>query len=58
MQGFTSSRILLANISDETPIPSPLTPQLALTSGKDEAKEAVTSKPSKVQAVLKNIKQV
>lgn len=55
--GFTSSRILLANISDETPIPSPLTPQLALTSGKDEAKEAVTSKPSKVQAVLKNIKQ-
>ncbi|WOG98247.1 hypothetical protein DCAR_0417588 [Daucus carota subsp. sativus] len=55
--GFTSSRILLANSSDETPIPSPLTPQLALTSGKSESQEVATTKPSKVQAVLKNIKQ-
>ncbi|KAL3536008.1 hypothetical protein ACH5RR_004469 [Cinchona calisaya] len=54
--GFTSSRKLLADSSNETPISSPLTPALALNSGKVEPEKAV-SKPSKVQAVLKGIKQ-
>lgn len=57
-QGFTNSRKLLADSSDATPVSSPLTPRLALTSGKAEGQEVVSSKPSKVQAVLKNIKQV
>lgn len=48
--------MLLAGPSEETPIPSPLTPTLALGSGKTE--ENAVSKPSKVQAVLKGIKQV
>ncbi|KAK2979278.1 hypothetical protein RJ640_029213, partial [Escallonia rubra] len=55
-QGFTSSRKLLADSSDATPIPSPLTPVLALGSGQSEAQKAA-SKPAKVQAVLKGIKQ-
>ncbi|KAK3009851.1 hypothetical protein RJ639_012836 [Escallonia herrerae] len=54
--GFTSSRKLLADSSDATPIPSPLTPVLALGSGQTEAQKAA-SKPAKVQAVLKGIKQ-
>lgn len=54
--GFTSSRKLLADSSDAAPISSPLTPVLALGSGKAEAQKAV-SKPSTVQAVLKGIKQ-
>ncbi|PON91686.1 Ribosomal protein [Trema orientale] len=56
--GISSSRKLLADSSEEAPIRSPLTPVLALNSGKteDEQQKAV-SKPSKVQAVLKNIKQ-
>uniref|UniRef100_A0A5B7BSQ7 Large ribosomal subunit protein uL22c n=1 Tax=Davidia involucrata TaxID=16924 RepID=A0A5B7BSQ7_DAVIN len=54
--GFSSSRKLLADLADATPIPSPLTPVLALNSGTTENQKAV-SKPSKVQAVLKGIKQ-
>ncbi|KAI5679667.1 hypothetical protein M9H77_00894 [Catharanthus roseus] len=48
---FTSSRTLLAD-SDATPVSSPL----LIDSGKTETEKAV-SKPSKVQAVLKGIKQ-
>ncbi|KAL5739863.1 hypothetical protein ACOSP7_028757 [Xanthoceras sorbifolium] len=54
--GISSSRKLLANSSDETPISSPLTPVLAIGSGKAEDQKAVI-KPAKVQAVLKGIKQ-
>ncbi|KAF7149398.1 hypothetical protein RHSIM_Rhsim03G0061600 [Rhododendron simsii] len=54
---FSASRTLLASSSDEIPISSPLTPVLALGSGKPE-EEKVLSKPSKVQAVLKGIKQL
>lgn len=58
-QGVSSSRKLLADASEETPVRSPLTPVLALNSGKDEdQKQKALSKPSKVQAVLKGIKQV
>ncbi|GAV63885.1 Ribosomal_L22 domain-containing protein [Cephalotus follicularis] len=53
--GISSSRKLLANSSDE-PIPSPLSPTLALGTGKTEEQKAVT-KPATVQAVLKGIKQ-
>ncbi|KAI8562853.1 hypothetical protein RHMOL_Rhmol03G0067700 [Rhododendron molle] len=52
----STSRTLLASSSDETPISSPLTPVLALGSGKPE-EQKVLSKPSKVQAVLQGIKQ-
>lgn len=55
-QGFTSSRTLLADSSDAAPISSPLTPALALNSGTTENVKAV-SKPAKVQAILKGIKQ-
>ncbi|RVW38445.1 hypothetical protein CK203_029739 [Vitis vinifera] len=54
--GISSSRQLLAD-SDVTPVASPLTPALALNGGKTEDQKVV-SKPSKVQAVLKGIKQV
>lgn len=54
--GISSSRNLLAKSSDETPISSPLTPRLAIDSGKAEDKKVV-SKPATVQAVLKGIKQ-
>ncbi|CAK9168063.1 unnamed protein product [Ilex paraguariensis] len=54
--GFTSSSKVLADSSEASPIPSPLTPVLALNSGKTEAQKAV-SKPSNVQAILKGIKQ-
>ncbi|CAN1286407.1 50S ribosomal protein L22 [Linum perenne] len=55
--GIACSRTMLAFSSEEKPIPSPLTPMLALDSGKsEEQKEA--SKPAKVQAILKGIKQV
>lgn len=57
LQGISSSRNLLANSSDETPISSPLTPRLAIDSGKAEDKKVI-SKPATVQAVLKGIKQV
>lgn len=53
---FSSSRRLLTDASDAAPIPSPLTPVLAIESGKTEDQTKV-SKPSKVQAVLKDIKQ-
>ncbi|KAJ0837096.1 putative ribosomal protein L22, bacterial/chloroplast-type [Helianthus annuus] len=53
--GFTSTRRLLS--SDATAGASPLTPTLANRYGQAEAEKAV-SKPSKVQAILKNIKQV
>ncbi|KAF5793756.1 hypothetical protein HanXRQr2_Chr08g0320021 [Helianthus annuus] len=53
--GFTSTRRLLS--SDATAGASPLTPTLADRYGKAEAEKAV-SKPSKVQAILKNIKQL
>ncbi|KAF3442769.1 hypothetical protein FNV43_RR16686 [Rhamnella rubrinervis] len=56
--GISSSRKLLADASDEAPIRSPLTPVLALNSGKDEDQsQKALSKPSTVQAVLKGIKQ-
>lgn len=52
--GFTTTRRSLS--SEAVPGPSPLTPQLAIGSGQAEAEKAV-SKPSKVQAILKKIKQ-
>ncbi|KAG6628202.1 50S ribosomal protein L22, chloroplastic-like [Carya illinoinensis] len=56
--GISSSRKLLADLSEESAIPSPLTPVLALNSGKsDDQNQKAVSKPSKVQAVLKGIKQ-
>lgn len=54
--GICSSRKLLADSSDTAPISSPLTPMLPLSSGTSESQKVV-SKPSKVQAVLKGIKQ-
>ncbi|XP_022744202.1 uncharacterized protein LOC111295100 [Durio zibethinus] len=54
--GISTSRKLLAGSSEETPIPSPLTPVLAINSGKTEEKKVAPNR-SKVQAVLKNIKQ-
>ncbi|XP_077227201.1 uncharacterized protein LOC143860440 [Tasmannia lanceolata] len=59
VSGISSSRKLLAESSSDakvTPVPSPLTPVLALNTGKTED-QAVVSKPSKVQAILKGIKQ-
>ncbi|XP_031279854.1 uncharacterized protein LOC116138284 [Pistacia vera] len=53
---ISSSRQLLAESSNETPISSPLTPVLAIDSGKTDEQKVVV-KPSKVQAVLKGIKQ-
>lgn len=50
---------MLANFSEETPVSSPLTPVLSLGSGEtDDQKQKAVAKRSKVQAVLKNIKQV
>lgn len=50
--------MLLADKSEE-PISSPLTSALAISSGKDgDTDQKVVSKPSKVQAILKGIKQV
>ncbi|KAF5750601.1 hypothetical protein HS088_TW03G00940 [Tripterygium wilfordii] len=54
--GISSSRKLLVGASEEKPISSPLTPTLALSSGKSECQKSA-SKPAKVQAVLKDIKQ-
>eukprot|EP00262_Sarcandra_glabra_P008923 TRINITY_DN22870_c0_g1_i1.p1 TRINITY_DN22870_c0_g1~~TRINITY_DN22870_c0_g1_i1.p1 ORF type:complete len:276 (-),score=37.35 TRINITY_DN22870_c0_g1_i1:322-1149(-) len=56
--GISSSRKLLAESSSDTnmvPIPSPLTPVLTLNGGQTEKQTPL--KPSKVQAVLKCIKQ-
>ncbi|TKY65511.1 50S ribosomal protein L22 [Spatholobus suberectus] len=57
-QGISSSAQLLANSSEETPVLSPLAPVSLLGSskGEDQKQKAVT-KPEKVQAVLKGIKQ-
>lgn len=52
--GLSSSRTLLSD--DATPISSPLTPMLPSSTGSTEAEKAI-SKPSKVQAILKGIKQ-
>ncbi|CAI9097557.1 OLC1v1034020C2 [Oldenlandia corymbosa var. corymbosa] len=54
--GFTTSRMLLSESSNETPVSSPLLTPLALESGKVEPEKAV-SKPETVQAILKGIKQ-
>ncbi|KAH0760961.1 hypothetical protein KY290_017034 [Solanum tuberosum] len=51
---LSSSRTLLAD--DATPVSSPLTPLLTSSTSSTEAEKAIT-KPSKVQAVLKGIKQ-
>ncbi|KAL0009518.1 hypothetical protein SO802_011020 [Lithocarpus litseifolius] len=53
-----SSRKLLAESSEEAAIPSPLTPVLALSSGKGEDQnQKAVSKTSTIQVVLKGIKQ-
>ncbi|KAK7374200.1 hypothetical protein VNO80_07627 [Phaseolus coccineus] len=53
-----SSTTFLANSSEETPVLSPLVPVSSLGSskGEDQKQKAVT-KPEKVQAILKGIKQ-
>ncbi|KAK4754494.1 hypothetical protein SAY87_002598 [Trapa incisa] len=53
---ISTSRKLLADSSESTPVSSPLTPALITSSGTTEGQKAV-SKLSKVQAVLKGIKQ-
>ena len=56
VQGISTSRTLLADASNEEPVKSPL---LAIGSGKaEDQQQKVVSKPEKVQAVLKRIKQV
>ncbi|XP_039057498.1 uncharacterized protein LOC120200819 [Hibiscus syriacus] len=54
--GISTSRELLAGSSEETAIASPLTPVLAINSGKTEEKKVAPNR-TKVQAVLKKIKQ-
>ncbi|KAH1199687.1 50S ribosomal protein L22 [Glycine max] len=57
-QGISSSAQLLANSSEETPVLSPLAPVSLLSSSKGEdQKQKVVTKPEKVQAILKAIKQ-
>ncbi|KAG8648745.1 hypothetical protein MANES_08G035900v8 [Manihot esculenta] len=56
--GISSSRKLLADSFEETPIRSPLTPALTPLSGGTTKEQKAVSKTSKVQAVLKGIKQV
>ncbi|CAA0822560.1 Ribosomal protein L22p/L17e family protein [Striga hermonthica] len=54
---FTSTRNLLADSSDATtPVSSPLIPALPSGAGSTETQKTIT-KPEKVQAILKNIKQ-
>ncbi|KAL3825666.1 hypothetical protein ACJIZ3_021695 [Penstemon smallii] len=53
---ITSTRRLLSESSDATPVSSPLIPALPASTGNTEAQKAI-SKPSKVQAILKGIKQ-
>ncbi|KAL5543610.1 hypothetical protein UlMin_007394 [Ulmus minor] len=56
--GISTTRKLLADLSNETLVRSPLTPALALNNGKSEDQDQkVVSKPDKVQAMLKCIKQ-
>ncbi|XP_031384210.1 uncharacterized protein LOC116198039 isoform X2 [Punica granatum] len=54
---ISTSRKLLASSSDGAPVSSPLTPSL-ITSGRATEAQKSVSKPAKVQAVLKGIKQV
>ncbi|KAL3839397.1 hypothetical protein ACJIZ3_023988 [Penstemon smallii] len=54
--GFTSTRRLLSDSSDATPVSSPLIPALPASTGTAETQK-VLSKPEKVQAILKGIKQ-
>ncbi|XP_027351918.1 uncharacterized protein LOC113862861 [Abrus precatorius] len=57
-QGISSSTRLLANSSEETPVSSPLAPVALLDGSKgDDQKQKAVTKPEKVQAVLKGIKQ-
>ncbi|OWM67839.1 hypothetical protein CDL15_Pgr010777 [Punica granatum] len=53
---ISTSRKLLASSSDGAPVSSPLTPSL-ITSGRATEAQKSVSKPAKVQAVLKGIKQ-
>ncbi|KAL8505230.1 hypothetical protein ACS0TY_016450 [Phlomoides rotata] len=53
---FTSSRSLLADASEGTPISSPLIPALPSSTDSTETQKP-TSKPSEVKAILKKIKQ-
>lgn len=58
--GISTSRMLLADSSDATPVSSPLIPISAHKAGKTEGQtenQAVKPKPDKVQAILKGIKQ-
>ncbi|XP_051114396.1 50S ribosomal protein L22, chloroplastic-like [Andrographis paniculata] len=54
--GFTSSRRLLADSAEATPVSSPLIPALPSSAGGAETQKAII-KPKTVQAVLKKIKQ-
>ncbi|CAA3022176.1 54S ribosomal L22, mitochondrial-like [Olea europaea subsp. europaea] len=54
--GFTSSRRLLVESSEAAPVSSPLILVLPSSTGNTETQKVI-SKPSKVQAVLKKIKQ-
>ncbi|KAK8466848.1 hypothetical protein PHAVU_008G172100, partial [Phaseolus vulgaris] len=57
--GISSTTPLLANSSEETPVLSPLVPVSSLGSSKGEdQKQKVVTKPEKVQAILKGIKQI
>ncbi|KAK7340199.1 hypothetical protein VNO77_20896 [Canavalia gladiata] len=57
-QGISSTTWLLANSSEEAPISSPLAPVPLLGSSKGEdQKQKAATKPEKVQAILKGIKQ-
>lgn len=57
LQGISSSRYLLAESStDVVPISSPLMPDLG--SGRKTEKKGVASKPLKVQAIKKDVRQV
>ncbi|XP_061359201.1 uncharacterized protein LOC133303326 [Gastrolobium bilobum] len=57
-QGISSSTQLLVDLSEKTAVSSPLVPVsfLGSTKGEDQKQKAVT-KPEKVQAILKGIKQ-
>ncbi|KAK1322661.1 hypothetical protein QJS10_CPA02g01151 [Acorus calamus] len=54
--GISSSRNMLSKSDDLVPVSSPLTPVLPSDGGKTEG-QTVVSKPSKVQAILKKIRQ-
>ncbi|KAK1287467.1 hypothetical protein QJS10_CPB19g00574 [Acorus calamus] len=54
--GISSSRNMLSKSDDLVPVSSPLTPVFPSDGGKTEG-QTVVSKPSKVQAILKKIRQ-